>query len=143
MSTPGQGSVLGSPIIYAKVDYGPTIGQVYRPVNQRRVVTAAGDDTIQPFDQMVIYKKTMAETFNVYLPDLDLWMRQPYGGFELVIKDGSGNASIYPIAIIPFGTQLIDGLSVLTLSGGAWHLQGDNASLIFVPRIDRLGWDLL
>lgn len=140
MSTPGQGSILGSPIIYGRVDYGPTLGQVYRPINQRRIVTVAGNDTIQPFDVIVIYKKLVAATFSVQLPDLRLWMSLPYGGFDLTCKDGSGNASTFPITFLPFGaSQTIDGLNTAALAPG-FQLTGDNGSIIFSPLADMSGW---
>src|SRR5258708_16262543 len=137
MSTPGQGSILGSPIIYAKVDYGPTFGQVYRPVNQRRIETVAGNDTVQPFDQMVIYKKTVPAAFSVILPDLNLWMAQPYGGFDLIFSDGKGDAATNPITFIPFGTQTIEGINanfIMNTNGG---------TLVFIPAVNRSGWTLI
>src|SRR4051812_49918918 len=101
MSTPGQSSILGSPIIYAKVDYGPTLGFVYRPVNNRRLVTAAGDDTTQPFDQMVLYNKTIPASFQVFLPDLNLWMTKPYGGVFLFFLRTASPPPTHPPNILP------------------------------------------
>src|SRR4051812_13666893 len=137
MSTPGQSSILGSPIIYAKVDYGPTLGFVYRPVNNRRLVTAAGDDTVQPFDQMVLYNKTVPATFQVFLPDLDLWMTKPYGGFDLIFIDSGSNATTYPITFVPFGSQTIEG------SAGNFIMDTDGGSTIFIPATDKSGWTLI
>lgn len=141
MSTPGQGSILGSPIIYGNVDYGPTIGKVYRPINQRRIVTAAGPDIIQPFDQLVIYKKTIPATFTVQLPDCALWMAQAYGGFDLICKDGANNAADFPISFAPFGAvQTIDAQNAAGLPGGVFTLAGNSASIIFSPLTDGSGW---
>jgi len=141
MSTPGQGSILGSPIIYGNVDYGPTIGRVYRPINQRRIVTVAGNDIIQPFDQLVIYKKTVPASFTVQLPDCVLWMTQMYGGFDLVCKDGANNAGTFPILFAPFGaSQTIDGVNAGGLPGGVYTLAGNSASIIFSPLTDGSGW---
>lgn len=140
MSTPGTGSILGSPIIYGKVDSGPTFGNVYRPLNQKRVVTVAGLDTIQPFDQLVIYKKIVPAAFSVQLPDLSLWMKNPWGLMDLILKDGSHNSSGFPITVLPFGaSQTIDGYNAAALAPG-WIIQGDGASLILSPLADMSGW---
>lgn len=136
MSTPGQGSILGSSIIYGTVDYGPTFGRVYRPVTQLRQVTAAGTDTILPFDQTVVYAKTVPAAFSVQLPDLGLWMKQPYGGFPLLLKDGAYNANTYAITVLPFGTQKIN-------SQSNWTIGGDGAALILYPLPDLTGWTTL
>lgn len=135
MSTPGQGSILGSSIIYAKVDYGPTFGQIYRPVTQQRTFIGAGDDTILPFDQNVRYKKTVPAAFSVYLPNLGLWMRQPFGGFPLLLKDGLNNAGTYNITVLPFGTQKIDNLNQFIIAA-------DGASLFLRPLDDLSGWEV-
>lgn len=136
MSTPGQGSILGSSIIYGNVDFGPTFGKVYRPVSQQSIQTAAGDYTVQPFDMMLIFRKVVAASFAVLLPDLDLWMRLPYGGFPLTIKDGSYNSSGFPITLTPFGAQKIDTLS-------SWQIAQDGQMVILLPLTDRSGWTII
>jgi hypothetical protein len=142
MSTPGLGSILGSSIIYGSVDSGPTFGRVYRPLNQKRIFTAAGNDTIQPYDQLVIYKKTVPAAFNVQLPDLALWLSQPWGLMDLILKDGARNSGTFPISVFPFGsTQQIDGMNAATLVSG-YKIQGDGASLILTPLADASGWIL-
>lgn len=145
MSTPGN-TVLGSPIIYGNVDYGPTFGKVYRPVNQRRFVTVAGLDTIQPFDVFVFYRKTVAAAFSVQLPDCAKWMQQPYGGFDLTCKDSAGVSQANPITFLPFGaSQTINGLNAAALagSGGGWQLASDFGTIIFSPLADGTGWETL
>lgn len=141
MSTPGNSSIFGSSIIYGNVNYGPTFGSVYRPLNQRRIFTGMGDDTIQPYDVIVIYKKIVPQVFSVQLPDLSLWMNLPYGGFDLTCKDGSGNAGAYPITFKPFGlTQTIDGLNSASLPSGGYELGADSGCIIFSPLADKSGW---
>ncbi len=143
MSTPGQGSILGSSIIYGKVDYGPSIGNVYRPLNQKRVVTAAGTDVILPYDVYVFYNKTVPAAFNVQLPDCELWMNSQIGGFDLTCKDSAGVSEANPITFLPFGsTQTINGLNAAALaaSGGGWQLSANYGALIFSPLINRTGW---
>lgn len=140
MSTPGQGSILGSSVIYGKVDYGPTFGLIYRPLNQRRIVTVAGDDTIQPYDVIVLYNKTVPAAFSVQLPDCRLWMNSPIGGFDLTCKDSAGNSNTYPITFLPFGAnQTINGQNAAALGGG-WQLASDYGALIFSPLVDGSGW---
>lgn len=142
MSTPGN-SVLGSSIIYGRVDYGPSIGNVYRPLNQKRIFTAAGNDTIQPFDVFVFYAKTVGVAFSVQLPDCAQWMLQPYGGFDLTCKDAKGDSDANPITFLPFGaTQTINGLNAAALagSGGGWQLSSAFGAIIFSPLADRTGW---
>ena len=142
MSTPGN-TIFGSPIIYADVDYGPTFGKVRRPVTQKRVVTVAGTDIIQPYDQLVIYNKTVGAAFNVQLPDCALWMQYPYGGFDLMVKDAKGDSDVNPITFLPFGAvQTINGMNAAALagSGGGWQLTSAFSAIIFSPLADGTGW---
>lgn len=131
MSSPPSG-IVSTPTIYGKVDYGPTFGSVFRPLNQKRIVTAAGDVTILPFDVIVIVAQTIAAAFALILPDLNLWMSQPYGGFDLIIKNRNTG---FDATITPFGTQKIDGLASLIIGGG----QGEGG-VILSPLNDRSGW---
>ena len=135
MSTPGQGSILGSYTIYGKVDYGPTLGEVYRPLNQKRIVTVGGDVGILPFDVIVGVQQNPAAIFNLILPDLNLWMNKPYGGFPLTLKNRNFG---FDMTVIPFASQTIDGLSILKVSGG----QGEGA-VVLTPLNDLSGWDTL
>lgn len=135
MSTPGQGSILGSFTIYGKVDYGPTFGEVYRPLNQKRIVTANGAVPILPFDVIVVIQQNTPAAFNLILPDLSLWMNRPYGGFPLTIKNRNFG---FDMTVVPFGAQKIDGLSSLIASGG----QGEGA-IVLTPLNDLSGWDTL
>lgn len=131
MSSPPSG-IVSTPTIYGKVDYGPTFGSVFRPLNQKRIVTAAGNVTIIPFDVIVIVAQTVAAAFSLFLPDLNLWMSQPYGGFDLIIKNRNAG---FDGTYTPFGTQKIDGLASLIVNGG----QGDGG-VILSPLNDRSGW---
>lgn len=134
MSSPASG-IVSTPTIYGKVDYGPTFGQVYRPLNQKRIVTAVGDVPIIPFDVIVIIQQSIAGAFNLILPDLRSWMSQPYGGFDLTLKNRNFG---FDMTVVPFGSQKIDGLSTLIASGG----QGEGA-VVLSPLNDLSGWDTL
>lgn len=134
MSSPASG-IVSTPTIYGKVDYGPTFGNVYRPINPKRIVVAAGPVTIQPFDVIVIIQQTIPGIFNLILPDLRLWMLYPYGGFDLILKNRNFG---FDMTVVPFGSQKIDGLSNLTVGGG----QGEGA-VVLSPLNDLSGWDTL
>lgn len=131
MSTSAVG-VVGSTTIWGKVDYGPTFGQVYRPLNNKRVITAAGAATVIPYDVIIIIAQTVAGAVTLQLPDLNLWLQQPYGGFDLILK----NLNLgYDLTILPFAAQTIDGLASLVLGSG----QG-GGGLIVSPLPSQLGW---
>jgi hypothetical protein len=131
MSSPAT-SIFSSPTIYGKVDYGPTFGQVYRPVNTKRIITAAGPVTIIPFDVIVVIKQTIPAAVAVQLPDLALWMTLPYGGFDLIIKNQNVG---FDATISPFGTQKIDTLASLILGAGE-----GGGGVILSPLNDFSGW---
>lgn len=131
MSSPPTGLV-STPTIYGKVDFGPTFGNVFRPLNQKRIVTVAGSVTIIPYDVFVIIAQTIPAAVAVILPDLALWMTLPYGGFDLVIKNRNTG---FDATLTPFGSQKIDGLSSLIIGAG----QGDGATVLS-PLNDLTGW---
>lgn len=135
MSSPASG-VVSTPTIYGKVDYGPTFGAVYRPLNTKRIVTAAGVNIlILPFDVMLIIQQTIPGAFNVQLPDLRLWMSQPYGGFDLILKNRNFG---FDMTVFAFGTQRVDGLATIVVGGG----QGEGA-VVLSPLNDMSGWDTI
>lgn len=131
MSGPASG-INSTPTIFGKVDFGPTFGLVYRPLNTKRIITAAGNVTIIPYDVIVIVKQTVPAAFNVQLPDLALWMTQPYGAFDLTIKNQNVG---FDATILPFGTQKIDTLASITVGAG----QGEGG-VILSPLNDLSGW---
>lgn len=131
MSSPASGLV-STPTIYGKVDYGPTFGQVYRPLNPKRIITEAGTIAVLPYDVFLIVQQTVPGAWTLNLPDLDLWMRYPYGGFELTVK----NLNIgYDGTVNAFAGQNIDGLASLIIG----DTQGIGATVIS-PLPDRSGW---
>lgn len=134
MSSPASG-IVSTPTIYGKVDYGPTFGAVYRPLNTKRKITVAGSVTILPFDVIVVVRQTIPAAVTVLLPDLKLWMAQPYGGFDLTLKNGNAG---FDMTIMPFGTQTIDKLAQLIIGDS----QGVGA-VILTPLNDMTGWDTL
>lgn len=133
MSSPASGLV-STPTIYANVDFGPTFGSVYRPINQQRTVTAAGSVTVLPFDNLIKIKKDTPEATTVYLPNLNQWMIQPYGGFQLIVVDGAFEAGTYPITVTPFSGQKINNeitSAVMAVNGAVG---------IFIPQLNLDGW---
>lgn len=131
MSSPTTG-IVSTPTIFGKVDYGPTFGQVWRPVNTKRIVTVAGNVTIIPYDVIVVVKQTVPGALNIQLPDLGLWMTQPYGGFDLIIKNQNVG---FDATILPFGSQKIDTLATLVLGAGE-----GGGGVILSPLNDFSGW---
>lgn len=131
MSSPASG-IVSTPVFYGKVDYGPTFGHIFRPLNPKRKITAAGTIAILPFDVFIVVQQTIPAAWTLSLPDLNLWMLQPYGGFDLTIKnlnigfDGTVNA---------FAGQTVDGLASLIIGDS----QGIGATVIS-PLADRSGW---
>lgn len=113
------------------IDGGPSIGLVRRPLFNDRVVTAAGVTAIEPYDFLVLLNAAALQT--IQLPDVVLWMRQPYGQFPLLIKDRGMNASAFNKTVLPFGAQTIDGLPNLKIisDGGFAYLR---------PYSDLSGW---
>lgn len=131
MSSPASG-LFSTPTIYGKVDYGPTFGQVFRPLNTKRIHTAPGACFIQPFDVIVIIKQTVPGPVGVQLPDLNLWMKLPYGGFDLIIK----NQNIgFDATIFAFAGQTVDTLAAVTLGAGE-----GGGGMILSPLNDLSGW---
>jgi hypothetical protein len=133
MSSSNTG-IVSTPTIYGNVDYGPTFGNVRRPLNTKRIVTVAGAVAIIPYDVIVIVNQTIPAIFNLQLPDLSLWMTQPYGGFDLTIKNRNAG---FDGTILPFGSQKIDGLSSLVLAGGPAGV------VILSPLNDFSGWETI
>lgn len=130
MSSPSSG-IVSTPTIYGKVDYGPTFGHVFRPLNTKRVVVLTSD-IIQPFDVIVIYNRPVPAAVSTQLPDLALWMKQPYGGFDLIIKNRNTG---FDVTLLPWPGQTIDGLAQLAVGAG----QG-GGGVILSPLNDLTGW---
>ncbi len=125
-------SIFSTPTIFGKVDYGPSIGQVFRPLNTKRKITAAGAITVLPFDVFIIVQQTVAADWTLALPDLNLWMKQPYGGFDLTIK----NLNIgFAGTVSPFAGQTVDGSASIIIGDS----QGVGATVLS-PLDDLTGW---
>lgn len=122
MSSPASG-VVSTPTIYGKVDYGPTFGQVYRPLNTKRFISQDGG-TVQviPFDVLLAIFPLSLAPIILQLPDVRAWNSQPYGGFDLIIK----YFGVTDLTILPFAGQLIDGGPSLIIGGS----QGSGATII-------------
>jgi hypothetical protein len=124
--------ILSSPTIYGKVDYGPTFGNVWRPINPKRLITAAGDITVQDYDVYIIVKQTVPANFNLIMPDLTRWMKLPVGGFDLIVLNK--NIGYHGTLVLP-GGQKVDGLSAFEIG----DTQGVGG-VVFSPLNDMSGW---
>lgn len=141
--TPPENSVGGQIWSWMRIDAGPSIGWVRRPMWNDKYLTTGTSYNIQPFDWRLLVNRA-ATPFEILLPDVTLWMRQPYGLFPIQVKD-IGNTlgtdiSATPITVTPFSGQTIDGLIAATdpvqiVTGGG--------SLTVEPKSDLSGWNLL
>ncbi len=137
--TPPQNSVGGQIWSWMNIDAGPSIGWVRRPLFNDKYLTAANTPyTVQPFDWRLLINLTVAAPFQIYLPPIATWMRQPYGLFPINVKD-VGNTVNDTTGIVTVSTTdgaNIDGLTSVQLitTGG---------SMSFEPRSDLSGWNLL
>lgn len=137
--TPPENSVGGQIWSWIKIDAGPSIGLVRRPLFNDKYLSTGSTYTIQPFDWRLLIDRA-ATSFGISLLSVATWMRQPYGLFPIQVKDIGNSAgtdiSATPITITPNGAETIDGLaSVQIVTGGG--------SLTLEPKSDLSGWNLL
>lgn len=140
---PPNNSVGGQIWSWMNIDAGPSIGWVRRPLFNDKYITTGTTYSIQPFDWRLLISRA-ATSFEVFLPSVVTWMRQPYGLFPLQVKDvgnpTGADLTATPITVSPNGTDTIDGLDpgtypVQILTGGG--------SLTLEPKSDLSGWNLL
>jgi hypothetical protein len=99
-----------------RVYLGPTLGWSETLVRPTRNITSPGSFPIVPGESIVLVN--VAGSVTLLLPDVKTWVSQvasqPATGFErsIWVKDLGGNASVFPITIVPFpigmGSQTID-----------------------------------
>src|SRR5438128_1880636 len=105
---PPENSVGGQIWSWTQIDAGPSIGWVRRPLYNDKYITTGTTYNVQPFDWRLLIDRA-ATPFEILLPNVALWMRQPYGLFPIQIKD-IGNAALVdisstPITVSPFAGQ--------------------------------------
>lgn len=137
--TPPENSVGGQIWAWMKIDAGPSIGLVRRPMFNDKYLSTGSTYTVQPFDWRLLINRA-ATSFTITLPSVRTWMLQPYGLFPIQVKDiGNANGadiSATPITITPDGSDLIDDLASVSIQVGG-------GSLTLEPRSDFTGWNLL
>lgn len=133
MPTPTENSVVGQIWGWMKVDCGPTIGWVRRPMFNERFIISGVTYSVQPFDFQLLI--AVNADFNVLLPSVTTWMRQPWGMFPIFVKDNGPFAGTHPITVTPEGADTIDGLASV-------QIVSDGGSLSVRPKSDLTGWDL-
>jgi hypothetical protein len=115
------------------LDGGPQFGNIRRPFMADRIITSGATVPVGEFDTCIMVKKTSGSPTTVTLPDVSVWLTQPWGIFPVIIKDAKGDAATNNITITPFAGQTIDGLTSLTIAG-------DYASVCLRPLSDLSGW---
>lgn len=141
--TPPENTVTGQIWSWIRIDCGPTIGWVRRPMFNDKYIITGVTYTVQPFDWRLLINRP-ATAIEILLPDVALWMRQSYGLFPIQVKD-IGNASLTdisatPITVTPFAGQTIDGLVAAT---NPVQISSGGGSLTVEPKSDLSGWNLL
>jgi hypothetical protein len=115
---------------------GPSLGWVDTYVTPSKIYTAPTTITLGSTDSLVLVNTASATTVN--LPDVVAWVQEPHYRIHspfarfIVIKDLSGGASL-PIAIVPFGLQVIDGALSVSITAAFGFLE-------LLPRPDYAGW---
>lgn len=133
MPTPPENSVTSQLWGWMRVDCGPTIGWVRRPMFNDRVLETGTSYTVQPFDfQLLVYRDV---PFTIYLPKLSVWMSQPWGLFPIFVKDVGSLAEANNITIEAFAGDGIDGLPSVAIVA-------NTGSLSVRPRFGGLNWTL-
>ncbi len=119
---------------------GPSVGWVSAPSQTIVNVTVTGTTTIQRGMNLVLV--SVNATATIQLPSAK---QSPAGAQALpgtfvitpvVVVDAGGFAGAHTITILPFGTELIDGLASITITSayGAYVLK---------PNITAGGWTLI
>ena len=117
---------------------GPSLGWVEQRVKPETVITTGGLTMLHGDASIVLVNVAAATSFS--LPSVSSWMRQnfsqPATGFAraIWIKDLGGNASAFPIIVMPFGGEQLDGLNA------AITIIQNFALLRLYPIFDLTGW---
>lgn len=137
MPTPVDNAVQGQIWGWMRIDAGPTIGLVRRPMFNDKFITSGTSYTVQPFDFQLLI--AVNADFSVNLPLVNTWMKSPYGLFPIFVKDNGGFADTHPITVVPAGSDLIDGLDPVA---NPTQIIAKYGSLSLRPKSDLTGWDL-
>lgn len=140
---PPDNSISGQIWSWMRIDCGPTIGWVRRPMWNDKYITTGSTYTVQPFDWRLLINRP-ATAINILLPNVITWMRSSYGLFPIQIKD-IGNAALTdisatPITITAVVPQTIDGLDP---DVDPVQITSGQGSLTVEPKSDLSGWNLL
>lgn len=121
----------GQGILYGLVDAGPTHGRVRRPIFPISYITS-GIYIVQPYDFELLVN--FNGEVRITMPLCSTWMRQPYGGFPLIIKDSGGWCSLTNfIRVFCSGSDTVDGAT-------SQDLINSYGAMTWRPRDDLTGW---
>lgn len=82
----------------------------------RRVVTASGAVTIDAStDDIIVVAKTVEAATDVNFPSVD--DRRTAAAGSVTVKSKMSNGALYPLTLIPHGTDTIEGQSTYTMDG--------------------------
>lgn len=135
--TPPENSVTSQIWGWMKVDCGPTIGWVHRPMFNDKYIVAGTSYDVQPFDFQLLI--AVNADFTINLPAVATWLRQPWGMFPLFIKDVGYFAGTHNITAARAGSDLIYGDLATTTSAA---IVSDGGSMSLRPKSDLTGWTL-
>ena len=120
-----------------RVYLGPSLGWVQTRIQPQFTITVTGTYTLTSDVGVVLVNVNAPVTIN--LPDVTQWLNEtaymPSTAFERAIwvKDIGAHAQANNITIVPFGAQLIDGLSQFTIAS-------NRALIRLYPLADLSGW---
>lgn len=118
--------------LWTKVDAGPTLGLIRRPLFPQRYITA--DGSLQLFDFQILVKPSPPANITFTLLSVRDWILQAGGGYPVMIQDMMlAGTNSKTITITPYGAEKINNLS-------SYSIVSDLAGLVIRPLTDYSGW---
>lgn len=112
-----------------------TTGLTGAILNTHRIVTAAGDVTINPTDQIILLNKTVGAATNIILPTA-----ASRNGVPVMVKDYKGDAVANNIRYQLAGIETIDGFNQATADANGSSLIDVNKGWKMISPLASGGW---